>query len=209
MARVVVSRHEVADKPVIDRYADVLARAFEDDPGAVWLLPDDGTRRQRLREKFRGTLRRGLRFGVVETAVHEPLGAAVWISIEEASSTRFPVSLRRSYFSLVLDLGISAFVRFAAMNSYLDRYHRRDAPGQHWYLAVVGVDPEGQSRGVGSELIRPMLSRADRERFVCYLETTRERNVPFYEKHGFAVVRHGNLPLGGPPFWTMLRHPQG
>ena len=69
----------------------------------------------------------------------------------------------------------------------------------------LGVEPDRQGQGIGSALIQPVLGRADAEGLPCYLETTKERNVTFYRRHGFDVVAEGDLPDLGPPFWTMRR----
>jgi predicted N-acetyltransferase YhbS len=79
----------------------------------------------------------------------------------------------------------------------------------HHYLMVLGVDSEKQGQGVGSKLIAPGLARADADRLPCYLETMKTRNLDFYGKHGFEVVHAGEIPKGGPPFWTMRREPIG
>lgn len=50
---------------------------------------------------------------------------------------------------------------------------------------------------------------ADADGLPCYLETMKERNVVFYEKHGFQVVVGDDLPKGGPHFWTMKRPAKG
>ena len=78
-------------------------------------------------------------------------------------------------------------------------------PEDHWYLMILGVDTAKQGQGVGSSLVAPMLARADADGLPCYLETMKERNVVFYEKHGFQVVVEDDLPKGGPHFWTMKR----
>jgi hypothetical protein len=41
----------------------------------------------------------------------------------------------------------------------------------------------------------------------CALLTNTERNLPFYEHHGFEVVREGRTPDGGPHAWMMRRKP--
>jgi GNAT superfamily N-acetyltransferase len=78
----------------------------------------------------------------------------------------------------------------------------------HWYLATLGTAVEWQGKGVGSALMRPVLEHCDAEGLPCYLESSKGRNVPFYERHGFSVVQEVALPNGGPPIWTMWREPQ-
>jgi len=54
-----------------------------------------------------------------------------------------------------------------------------------------------------------VLARADAEGLLCYVETEKERNLPFYRRHGFEVVVEDDMPNGGPHFWTMRREPRG
>jgi ribosomal protein S18 acetylase RimI-like enzyme len=82
-------------------------------------------------------------------------------------------------------------------------------PQPHWYLWVIGVEPERQRHGVGKALLRPMLERAAAEGAPCYLETHKERNVAYYQAFGFELVTEGSVPKGGPRFWTMRREPTG
>ena len=77
----------------------------------------------------------------------------------------------------------------------------------HWYLGLLGTAPAQQGTGVGTTLLRPMLSRADRERVPVFLETGMDRNVAFYERFGFAVAAADEVP-GGPRVWGMLRSPR-
>jgi ribosomal protein S18 acetylase RimI-like enzyme len=78
----------------------------------------------------------------------------------------------------------------------------------HWYLATLGTAVELQGKGVGSALMRPVLAHCDAAGLPCYLESSKERNVPFYRRHGFEVVREVRLPDDGPSIWTMWRMPQ-
>jgi GNAT superfamily N-acetyltransferase len=78
----------------------------------------------------------------------------------------------------------------------------------HWYLATLGTDPEMQGKGVGSALMRPVLEHCDAVGLPAYLESSKERNVPFYARHGFEVVKEVPLPGGGPKIWTMWREPR-
>jgi ribosomal protein S18 acetylase RimI-like enzyme len=77
----------------------------------------------------------------------------------------------------------------------------------HYYLAVLGTHPDQQGRGVGSALMAPVLAKCDAEGVGAYLESSKESNVPFYERHGFAVVGEVTFP-SGPTIWPMWRDPR-
>ena len=53
--------------------------------------------------------------------------------------------------------------------------------------------------------MEPVLVRASANRTACYLETGVERNIRFYERHGFKVVGEGTVPGQGVQVWAMLR----
>ena len=77
----------------------------------------------------------------------------------------------------------------------------------HYYLAVLGTEPELQGGGIGSALMRPVLDMCDRDEVPAYLESSKERNIAFYARHGFRVTREMKLPKG-PPVWLMWRDPR-
>lgn len=82
-------------------------------------------------------------------------------------------------------------------------------PEPHWYLNVLGVNPVYQNQGVGGKLIEPILKQADGENLLCYLETDSEKNVSFYQKRGFQVVKSFDLPGNYLHILGMRREPQG
>jgi GNAT superfamily N-acetyltransferase len=88
----------------------------------------------------------------------------------------------------------------------LDLVEKSHPVEPHWYLAVLGVDPRHQGRGLGRALIQPVLDRCDREIVPAYLETQKPENLPFYERFGFRVTDEISVP-GSPPVWLMWRDP--
>ena len=97
--------------------------------------------------------------------------------------------------------------RFLAYGRSVEHMRAQVAPGPHWYLAGIGVDPPEQRRGVGAALLGPGLEGAARERVPCVLLTNNEANLPFYRTHGFEVVREGETPRNGPRAWAMVKPP--
>jgi ribosomal protein S18 acetylase RimI-like enzyme len=87
----------------------------------------------------------------------------------------------------------------------MERAHPRSPP--HWYLAVLGTEPELQGRGLGSAVLAPVLEQADRDGVAAYLESSKESNIAFYARHGFRVSGEVRLPRG-PKLWPMWRDPR-
>jgi hypothetical protein len=61
---------------------------------------------------------------------------------------------------------------------------------------------------VGAALLQPALDLADRDGVPAYLESSKERNVPFYARFGFEVVEELPSRRGSPPMWRMWREPR-
>ena len=77
----------------------------------------------------------------------------------------------------------------------------------HWYLPIVGVEPNAQGKGLGAELMRHAVTRCDQERALAYLESSNPRNISLYLRHGFEVM--GEIRVGAGPLVTpMLRRPR-
>ncbi len=72
---------------------------------------------------------------------------------------------------------------------------------------MVGVEPERQGRGVGSALLREVLTQCDAEGLPAYLESSNERNLTLYRRHGFEVIEELRLGRSGPLLWLMWREP--
>ena len=186
----------------------VLSRAFFDDPLVEYITPDADKRRATLPWFFGIATKYGEKYGGTSHTTPDAVqGAALWLPPGEtiAPPTRM---IRVGLLKAPFKLGLSSFMRFMSVTNKLEHLHKRDVPPDHWYLWVLGVDPERQGQGVGGSLIAPTLERADRERLPCYLETMKERNVTFYKKHGFDVLVDDTVKEG-PRYWTMRREPIG
>ncbi len=72
-------------------------------------------------------------------------------------------------------------------------------------MQAIGIVPKFQGKGYASSLIRPMLSRIDKENLSCYLETIDEKNVAIYQHFGFEIIERSIVPETGFTNWAMLR----
>jgi GNAT superfamily N-acetyltransferase len=185
-----------------------LNRAFmTDDPVWTFLFPGEFARTEMLDWMFNVVVRYSLQHGQVYTTP-DISGAACWLP---------PGKAELKYFSLLRLAGMppmsALYLGADGMRNALDammhteKLHKKLMRGKHWYLWLLGVEPEQQGQGIGSLLLEPVLSRADQEGCPCYLETQTEENVAFYRNHGFEVVHEGELPNQGPMIWNMVRQP--
>jgi ribosomal protein S18 acetylase RimI-like enzyme len=78
-------------------------------------------------------------------------------------------------------------------------------PNRIGIYSCLGISPAYQRQGIGSLLLQPILKQADSEGLPCYLETSTEGGVRFYQRRGFEVVRTGGFPEDNLKFWTMKR----
>lgn len=79
----------------------------------------------------------------------------------------------------------------------------RDPRKPHWHLGPVGVLPERQGQGIGSELLGHFCNHLDGLGAAGYLETGTRDNVRFYERFGFSET--GQIPVLDVPTWLMWR----
>jgi GNAT superfamily N-acetyltransferase len=203
----------IAHEPVLlepvrrNAATDVLVRAFADDVLYSWVCPDRGDRLRALRQHFRASVRYCLARGEAYTTP-DLSGVALWlpprnVALDVLAFFRSGCGLLWS--KLALDPGSRR--RMLAMVRHDTAIARRVVREPYWYLALLGVVPEMQGRGVGGELLAPRLRACDRDGLPCYLETEAPRNIRFYERRGFRVVHEDALPGGGPTMWAMLREP--
>lgn len=184
----------------------VLGRAFYDDPVMSWLLPDPQARRRKLHKLFAALTRHHhlSRGGAeVASAGAAAIGAAaLWDPPGRWQHT--PVEELRAAPSLLLAFG-TAVRRGARITEQMKRAHPEEP---HWYLAVIGSDPQVRGTGLGQALMQSRLDRCDAEHAPAYLESSNPDNIGYYQRFGFEVTGEIVLPDGGPVMYPMWRQPR-
>jgi GNAT superfamily N-acetyltransferase len=180
--------------------AAALTSAFDDDPLTMWLFPGVAERRRKLPSFFRSLLGASLPFGEVY-ATDDGKCAAIW-----NPPGTFPMGWRTDA-RLGLVTARLTGLRIATRARGLLYFATHHPKERHWYLQMLGTESESQGRGAGSAIIAPVIERCDREGERIYLESSKERNIPFYARHGFEVTDEIHVPWG-PVIWPMWREPR-
>ena len=195
-----IRKATLADAP---RLAQALASAFEDDPVIAWIFPDQH-RRGHVLPAFMEFRLRQLAFPHDQVWMTvDGAAAAVWLPPPGRWQLPLPQRLRLLP-ALVRFLGL----RTASILAGLERMEARHPQDRaHWYLFILGTEQAAQGRGLGSALLAHMLERVDADGLAAYLESSSERNLALYGRHGFEVTSEVTIP-GGPMIWPMWREPR-
>ena len=189
-----------ATRADLDGVARALGRAFHDDPVMHWFFPDERNRRENIERVFRLRVAALLKQGDTYTTP-DHAGAAVWAQPER---WEVPPLEGLGFVARLLPMVRTRIGVLARGWGMIDRLHPKEP---HWYLAILGTEPDAQGRGVGSALMQPVLDDCDRNGVAAYLESSKESNLAFYGRHGFRVTGELQLP-DGPVIWPMWRDPR-
>jgi GNAT superfamily N-acetyltransferase len=184
-----------ADLPAAAR---TLARAFASDPVMSWLTGNRPARFARVAQGFFAEEARRMAALGGAWITADGAAAALWSppntwKMSLLNTARLAPSAARLY-------GIRLLRATRALSAMEDKHPREP----HWYLSILGTDPDFQGKGLGGAVLAPVLARCDRDGLPAYLESSNEANVPFYERQGFEVTGTHDFP-GGPRLHEMWR----
>lgn len=184
---------------------EVLADAFADDPVFAWLIPPGGPGRERRMRTFFTSMSRGyLRLGKPCYLAGGARAAALWAAPGSWSMPLSQIALEAVPNGLAFR---GRLLRALRTQLQVERLHAAHSQ-PHWYLGYLGTRQGHQGQGLGSQILREVLAKADAVGQPAYLESSNERNLPLYQRHGFRVVGELRALGYGPTVWRMWRDPQ-
>ena len=164
------------DRPFITH---LLAQCFDDNKSVNYIIPQDRRRP--------GRLLRLMEYSFDYCQLH----GNIFLSDDRQGCALvvYPHKKKPSLRSTLLDLrlittciGLTNLRKTLQREVLLKKLHPRDP---FCYLWFIGVSTNAQQQGTGSALLREILEQCDSEALPVYLETSLERNVPWYERFGF------------------------
>jgi ribosomal protein S18 acetylase RimI-like enzyme len=117
----------------------------------------------------------------------------VWISDDQQACALilFPDQKRTSIHTLIWDLklalsviGISRVSQVLKREAMIKSNHPKNPISYLWF---IGVKCQRQKKGIGSALIKELIDECELLKRPIYLETSMDRNLPFYKKFGFEI----------------------
>jgi GNAT superfamily N-acetyltransferase len=169
------------------------------------LRSDVARRRAVLAQYFGYSIQEGKEIGRSIHLEDRSCGVAVWL-VPQPPEINAQSKYKKRLF-LQCTLGAEGCEAYHRIVEFMSTRAKGLVPPDAWYLSIVAVDPALQGRGLGRKLLEPALSEAGEAGATCYLETFSPRNMPFYERLGFAAEARFLEPFTAAEYVLMVRPP--
>ena len=182
-----VKRNELADDR---RVVEILTEAFSDNQSVNYVIKQDSHRLKRIRRLMQYAVATCHDFGEVWLSDDRNACALTVLSDRKRSTAAV---MRRDVQLAFLSTGLSNVYRTLRREAQIKAAHP-DGPFCH--LWFVGVATAAQGQGKGSQLLKTVIDHHHAQLQSIYLETSTQRNLPWYQRFGFEV--YGELNFSYP-----------
>jgi GNAT superfamily N-acetyltransferase len=198
-----------------------LARAFDQEPAKLTMMPNSAIRRIVLERTLRIRLYDPLRYGTVHGAWMDNQLAAIAVWYPPGAAMISLSGAMRGV--LILPSVIGALARafphivrtlLSDVQGVADLFRKRPpaveraARGLTWQLDLLGTLPEYRGMGLARALLDRQLRRCDQDGAAAWLEATDPVNPKIYARFGFETIVHIDGPHWLPGYWVMRRQPR-
>jgi ribosomal protein S18 acetylase RimI-like enzyme len=160
---------------------DILTKSFDDNKSVNYVVKQGRNRQARIRGLMEYSFQVCNAFG------------DVWISNDTRACALvlYPDKKHTTAAAIISDLvlassviGLSRVPQVLSRESKIKSLHPKIP---FTYLWFIGVAPEFQNKGAGSQLLSEVMEKSVADQRPIYLETSVDRNLPWYKKHGFEI----------------------
>ncbi len=141
--------------------------------------------------------------GELRIPKNENHGASLWSKpVETALGQK--ISKGKKQF-LEEHLGMESLAAYCKIVDFMSEESKEVVSETYWYLSILGVSPDLQGKGLGPDLILPVLEKIDGLGAAVYLETFTPKNFGFYKRLGFYEAKTVHEPVTDADYIIMVR----
>jgi ribosomal protein S18 acetylase RimI-like enzyme len=164
--------------------------------------------------KAKKAMLRYLDYSMKEARIHGKLcmpenknhGASIWSKPIDAALGQ-QISKEKKQF-LKDQLGTNSLDTYCKIVDFMSEESKQVVTDAFWYLSILGISPDLQGKGLGLDLILPVLEKTDGLGAATYLETFTPKNFGFYKRLGFYEAKTVHEPVTGSDYTIMIRDVQ-
>ena len=162
---------------------DILAQSFEENGSVNYVVKQGDKRRERIRSLMNYSFNVCDKFGDIWLSYDEKACALVLYPDKKhytVQSVWWDVNLALSV------IGLSRVGKVLKRETKIKAFHPEKPFTYLWY---IGVLPKAQHGGVGTQMLEDIIHESWVQQRPVYLETSMERNLPWYRKLGFEIYQ--------------------
>lgn len=160
---------------------DILTKSFNTNQSVNYIVKQDEKRMKRIRALMDYSFEVCYMFGDVFLSDDKKACALVL----------YPDRKKTTLQSILLDaklivscVGVKNIKRTLDRESKIKKIQPKE---KMYYLWFIGVAPENQNAGIGTALLKEVISDSEFQERPIYLETSTLKNLPWYKNQGFKV----------------------
>ena len=164
-----------------DLVVSILVNSFYDNKSVNFIVREDSKKKNRIHKLMEYAFDVCNLFGEVFLSDNKN-GCALLIYPEKKKTTIKSILLDAKFgFSC---LGLFNINKAMKREAKIKQLHPN---GLLYYLWFIGVDATSQNNGIGSQLLKDIISEGQKQNRTICLETSTLKNVAWYEKFGFSI----------------------
>jgi ribosomal protein S18 acetylase RimI-like enzyme len=159
----------------------ILTKSFAANQSVNYLVKQDKNRLKRVRYLMDYSFEVCFLFGDVFFSADKNACALVL----------YPDTKKTTFKSILLDaklifvsIGLTNIKKTLNREAFIKKIQPK---GPMYYLWFIGVLPGYQNKGLGTELLKDLILDSTHQKRTIYLETSTQRNLPWYQKFGFQI----------------------
>lgn len=173
-----MKRAEYNDKNLV---IDILTKSFDNNKSVNYIIKQDKYRVRRIRKLMEYSFDVCYLFGEVFLSDDKKSCALILLPDKKRTTLKLILlDMKLIFFCM----GMSNIKKALKRESMIKKMH---PDKMMYYLWFIGVEPSEQNKGIGSTLLRQVIQESITMGRPIYLETSTNKNIPWYEKFGFTV----------------------
>ncbi len=166
---------------------EILAKSFDDNKSVNYVIKPSSNREEKIRGLMDYSFDVCNAFGDVWLADGDQACALVLYPDKKRTT---PDAIMWDVKLALSVIGLTRVGQVLGRESKIKAFHPKEPFSYLWF---IGVRPEDQNRGKGSQLLNQIIEDSERNDRPIYLETSVDRNLPWYKKHGFEIFQSLDL----------------
>ncbi len=188
------------------RFSEALQPALAADPFYIALedaVGDPGRSKEAMLCYYDYSIHEAAVYGRVYFPDDDAFGVSVWSLPLDPERASQKAAQKRAFIAGAMGQGCRD--TYDAINAFMSAASQSITSEQDWYLSILGILPAYQGRGLGRDLVKPILDEADAAGVATFLETFTPRNMKFYERIGYRTDGEFLEPTTQSTYWLMRR----